>query len=80
MHSKFDNSCPFCRVGDLIVVQDIGSKGYSIMCDECESEWSSPETCDKNNAALPRRESRVRDATQEEIRNLGWTRFYKEDI
>lgn len=33
-----------------------------------------------SDAAFPRRETRVRDATQEEIRNLGWTRFYKEDL
>lgn len=71
------NICPLCNQGELIVVQDLTVKDYLIMCDDCFRTWSDPDSCNDTRNCLPDRDSRVRDATPEEIRELGWLRFLK---
>lgn len=79
INSNF-NQCPLCGQGELLVVQDLESQDYLIMCDDCESSWTDPNESSDYEKCLNRNYTKVRDATQEEIRKLGWVRFYKDEI
>ena len=39
--------CPVCRQGELIVVKDPAREMLLVICDDCESQWDSPENAVK---------------------------------
>jgi len=36
-------TCPVCGQGRLIIARDNASQDLYVLCEECESEWDSPE-------------------------------------
>jgi hypothetical protein len=36
-------TCPVCSQGRQIIARDKASGALYVLCEECESEWSSPE-------------------------------------
>lgn len=71
------NECPVCGQGELLVVQDLSTTKFLIMCDDCESTWEDPESSLDFTKCLDRTDSKVRDATQQEIKELGWLQYIK---
>jgi len=70
--------CPICgNYGMLEIVVNISSKECFILCDECSAEWANPEDALKNINGKREFETsqRVRNATYEEIKNLGWEKY-----
>jgi uncharacterized Zn ribbon protein len=44
-------ACPVCGQGRLIVARDHSSQSLYVLCEECESEWESPEESKTAEAA-----------------------------
>jgi len=36
-------TCPVCSQGRLVIAREIATGRLYVLCEECESEWSSPE-------------------------------------
>ena len=78
MDSYYVAECPLCGQGLLIVVKNPETGQLLLICDDCESQWRSPEEALSYKNALPRDEvRRVEAATFEEITRAGWAELAK---
>ena len=68
--------CPICRQGLLMAMKGAESGVVCLMCDDCESQWRSPQDAESYENALTN-EERVVPASSEEIERAGWERFVK---
>lgn len=64
--------CPVCGQGELIAVINPPTTRILLMCDDCESQWESPETAKSYENALKEEIHPVVEATAEEVRAAGW--------
>ena len=66
------HGCDICG-GCAVITKSPQEGGFFIMCDDCMSEWSDPDT--KNR--LPRNFDHIdlKNATLEEIQDLGWEKY-----
>ena len=70
--------CPICRgYGRLEIDKDFIDNEYLVMCEECLAEWKTPQDALNNingrRCSCP--EARVRSASLDEIREMGWEKF-----
>ena len=65
--------CAICRQGTLAAVKDNESGKLILICDECESQWDSPEASLSYDRARTVEVRALRDATEDEVREAGWT-------
>lgn len=63
--------CPICRQGQLIAVKSIATGKFLVMCDDCESQWSSPTDSQSVEATLKQEEAVV-PASESEVQEIGW--------
>ncbi|MET0053084.1 MAG: hypothetical protein ABW095_18660 [Candidatus Thiodiazotropha sp.] len=76
MSEYYIDECPICRQGALIVVKTKDRNAFFVMCDDCESQWESPEEAIRGAEPLSD-EVGVVDATLEEIEKQGWIGYIK---
>jgi hypothetical protein len=69
-YPKF-GECPICRQGQLNAMKNIEDGTLILMCDDCESQWRSPEEAKSYENAL-KQELRVVQASPSEIDASGW--------
>ena len=74
--SKPFGECPICRQGQLVAVKSVLSSKLLLMCDDCESQWSSPQDAESYENAL-QSEERVVAASDEEVSEAGWDGFVR---
>lgn len=55
-------------------MKGVASGRLLIMCDDCESQWSSPKDAESYENAL-KSEERVAAALDEEVAAAGWDQF-----
>jgi hypothetical protein len=67
-------TCQICGQGQLIAVKLPLTQQLFIMCDDCESQWRSPEEAQSFENALLDEVRGVVIATIEEIEAAGWIR------
>ena len=69
--------CPICRVyGRLEIDKDVTNNEYMVICEECLAEWKNPQDALRNvNGQRCFAKGKVRGATIEEIKALGWDEF-----
>lgn len=72
-HTNF-GECPICQQGQLLPVKAIDAGKLLVMCDDCESQWSSPVESRSSRNAL-KEEVRVVDATMDELIAVGWDKY-----
>jgi hypothetical protein len=68
-------TCQICGQGQLIAVKNPLTQRLLIMCDDCESQWCSPDKAQSFENALSDEVRRVVTATFEEIEAAGWIHF-----
>ena len=64
--------CPICRQGRLVGVKNLATGQVLIMCDDCESQWRSPNDAQSFKHALSDEVHCVGRATLDEIEAKGW--------
>ena len=64
--------CPVCGQGQLVAMKSASTKNLLIMCDECESQWQSPDQAQSFKNALPIEIRDIQNASLDEIKNCGW--------
>lgn len=64
--------CPVCRQGMLIAVKNSATGQLLIMCDDCESQWRSPDEAQSFENVLTEEVHGVEKATFEEVKSNGW--------
>ena len=64
--------CPICGQGLLIAVKNPETGQLLVMCDDCESQWRSPDEAQSFENALSTEIRGVEDATVDEIKAAGW--------
>lgn len=69
--SKAFGECPICRQGLLVAMKSVGTGRLLLMCDDCESQWRSPQEAESYENAL-KSEERVAPASDEEVSAAGW--------
>ena len=74
--SKTFGECPICRQGQLMPMKGIDSGKLLLMCDDCESQWRSPQDAESYENAL-KDEERVVPASDEEVSEVGWDAFVR---
>jgi hypothetical protein len=72
MNNKvYFGECPICRQGQLLVVKDIDFRIF-LMCDDCESQWGSPEAAKSYKNVLKEEIREIVDADEEDVINANW--------
>jgi hypothetical protein len=66
--------CAICRQGQLLAVKEIASGKVLLMCDDCESQWASPEEAKSFENALTN-EVKVTQASMDDVRAVGWEQY-----
>jgi len=64
--------CGICGQGELIAMKLPGSSHLLLMCDDCESQWSSPEDSKSYQNALNTEFQGLVVASPEDILKAGW--------
>jgi Zn-finger protein len=64
--------CPVCRQGLLVAVKNSENGQLLLMCDDCESQWRSPEEAKSFKNALSDEVHGVGPATVDDIKAAGW--------
>lgn len=69
--------CPICfHYGRLEIDKEVTNNEYFVMCEECLAEWKNPQSALKNvNGKRCFTKGKVRAATIEEIKALGWDKY-----
>lgn len=71
--------CPFCNQGWVLLVKEISSQTLYCCCDECETEWSSPQDSIENIHYSVGRYGQYEMPTGEEIAQLKWDTYVLEE-
>lgn len=64
--------CPICGQGQLVAMKAASTGNLLIMCDECESQWQSPDKAQSFENALPNEIRDIQKVSLEEIKESGW--------
>lgn len=64
--------CPICRQGQLLAVTCAADAQILVMCDDCESQWQTPQDAKSFENALTVEVHEVKEATAEEVEAAGW--------
>ncbi len=68
-------SCPFCRVGDAIIVKNTKTGIYVIVCEECQRVWNNPDdalACAPSIDYGNEQRHLSWTVTEEELEESGW--------
>ena len=70
-------NCPVCcKYGRLEINKDITNNEYILICEECLAKWKSPQDAlEHRNGQRNFGTGKVRAATLDEIKALGWDKF-----
>ncbi|NML34249.1 hypothetical protein [Paraburkholderia antibiotica] len=66
--------CPVCNQGWVEVVKDKASGELFLCCDECETEWTSPDAI-ANGTGTQGKFGMVEAPDECEIESLGWAQY-----
>lgn len=70
--------CPICGQGDVIIVKEKLSNGLLLICDDCESQWASPEVLLSGGEPIENEKHDLDDNVSDEETNLaGWEKYVK---
>ena len=72
-------NCDICE-GNIIIVKEPKFNILLVMCDECQSEWNSPEDFLSGKPVITDEHEKVVDASIQEIINNGWDKYIRKDI
>lgn len=64
--------CPICGQGQLVAMKSVSTGELLIMCDECESQWQSPDEARSFENALSNEIRDIQKASLDEIKERGW--------
>lgn len=64
--------CPICGQGHLVAMKSASTGHLLIVCDECESQWQSPDKARSFENALPHEIRDLQKASSEEVRKSHW--------
>jgi hypothetical protein len=64
--------CPICGQGQIVAVKNPATGQLLVMCDDCESQWRSPEEAQSYENALSDEVRGAEIATLEELEAAGW--------
>ena len=64
--------CPICGQGQLLAMKSTTTGQLLIMCDDCESQWQSPDDTHSFENALSNEIREMQRASLEEIKAVGW--------
>ena len=67
--------CPICGQGRLIIARDDVSGALYVLCEECESEWASPEESHHIEKASQDTHGASTMLEREELRDHPWMKF-----
>lgn len=72
MESYSFGECPICRQGTLLAVKSPATGQLLLMCDDCESQWRSPEDAKSFESAMTSEVAAVVNASMREVEEAGW--------
>lgn len=74
--------CGLCGQGALLICVDRSIASLFIFCNECESQWESPESYNNGDDRIPSHQeyTSIKDAFIDEISEEGWAKFISEKI
>ena len=64
--------CPVCRQGQLFAAKESETGILFLVCDDCGSQWSSPDQERSYENVLTEEITGLHPAVLEEIRKAGW--------
>ena len=67
--------CSVCSEGRLMVVKQQDDSGLILLCEECESAWTSPEKAADVQKNVTITGLDISFATMEDIARAGWSRY-----
>ncbi len=70
-------NCPVCEQGRVLFVRNNVSQSLALVCEECESAWSTPDDASDPAKCLSYMLTDARIATLDEIQCAGWDRNIK---
>lgn len=67
--------CPVCDQGWVQIFKGKNTQNLVLLCDECFSEWSLPDTILSSNTISTCSNDLIIDPLDEEINELGWSKY-----
>jgi len=68
-------NCRLCGQGRLIVAKETTTSDLYILCEECESEWESPDATVDSAKATLMKHGQSTLLTREDLATHAWRRF-----
>ena len=72
-------TCEVCGQGLLMAVKNIINGEMLIMCDDCESQWKTPDEAQSYENALLEETRTIVPASAEDIEVAGWEKYLNID-
>ena len=74
--------CDVCGQGMILIARDKKNNKMLVICNDCESQWSSPESYQQGHNSLPaeKQHEHVVDASLAEIKQEDWNGYIEEKI
>lgn len=69
--------CPLCGQGRQFIARERETGDYYVMCEDCESEWESPETCDDIEKVSSNSHGRSDFVSLSSAENHEWKEYVK---
>ena len=76
MNTEFNiGTCPVCGQGLLLIAKAFESNTLLVICDDCETQWSTPVAALSGIDPIHDEFATVENATLEEIETAGWRNY-----
>lgn len=76
-HHAYIGLCPLCRQGSLVIARERDTGTYYVCCEDCETEWHSPEDAVDIRKASRNKFNLSDFLSHEEVAGHPWESFVK---
>ena len=64
--------CSVCRQGELIAMKHLNEPRLLVVCDDCESQWKTPQDAESYRNVLKDEIKDIIPASSQDIVEIGW--------
>lgn len=68
-------TCPLCGQGRLLIARDDSDRSLYVLCEECESEWATPEESGRIESASRDVHGKSTLLDREDLAGHPWSKF-----
>lgn len=74
------DTCKFCFQGWVVIAKEKRSGTLYVCCNECMTEWESPEKYFKNHSGYTSKYGESEEPAKEELSQTGWDQYINKQL